>query len=273
MHPSPPTKSPRSALQFALPSSLGPGSDQRAAQLQQYLEGVLGRPVSVVVSQSYEQLGRDVLSGRCDAAWAPPFVCARLEAMGVRMLLRGVRQGSSTYRAALVARRASDLSLQNLNGASVAWSDRDSVGGFLLAHAFLRELGIDPAKTFAKQTFVGSYLAALEAVEAGMADLTSVFASAPHPGRADVTAIEEFLPGRVDSFRVLAFTREAPNDGVAVSMNAAPQAVTDLEKSFLGLHHSASGKALLESCFHMERFEVAPRMGYRALYRVALASL
>ena len=39
------------------------------------------------------------------------------------------------------------------------------------------------------------------------------------------------------------------------------------------LHATEEGKQLLEQCFHAERFELAPRMGYRALYRVALASL
>jgi phosphonate transport system substrate-binding protein len=30
---------------------------------------------------------------------------------------------------------------------------------------------------------------------------------------------------------------------------------------------------VLQECFHADKFELAPRMGYRALYRVALASL
>lgn len=273
MLPSPPPRSPRTALRFALPSSLGPGSDQRAARLQHYLQSALGRELEVVVPSSYEQLGRDVLNGRFDAAWAPPFVCARLEAMGVRVLLRGVRQGSSTYRAAFVTKRDSTLTMETLAGTSVAWSDRDSVGGYLLAQAYLREKGVEPSKTFSRQQFMGSYLAALEAVQAGMVDLTSTFASPARPGKPDVTAVEEFLPGKTQEFRVLAYTQEAPNDGVAVAMTAPAAIVADLEKALLGLHQSEPGRLLLESCFRAERFELAPRMGYRALYRVALASL
>jgi phosphonate transport system substrate-binding protein len=49
--------------------------------------------------------------------------------------------------------------------------------------------------------------------------------------------------------------------------------VTDLEKLFLAMHQSPEGQAVLADCFHAEKFEIAPRMGYRALYRVALASL
>jgi phosphonate transport system substrate-binding protein len=269
----PPQRAPRVNARFALPSSLGTDIDRRAARLQFYLRGALGKDVELIVAPTYEQLARDLLSGRVDAAWAPPFVCARIEAMGVRVLVRGVRSGASTYRAALVCRKDSTLTLDTLAGAHAAWSDRDSVGGYLLALATLREKGVDPAKAFGKQDFVGSYTAALEAVRGGKADLTSVFAPSVKAGLGDVTGIDEVLPGAARDFKVLAFTDEAPNDGVAVAMNAPATLVAELEKALLGLHTTEEGRQLLEQCFHAERFEAAPRMGYRALYRVALASL
>lgn len=268
-----PPRPARAAVRFALPSSLGPDAEQRAARLQFHLRSALAREVDVVVSSTYEQLAREVLGGKLDAAWAPPFVCARIEAMGVRVLMRGVRHGASTYRAALVARQGTSRSVESLEGSTAAWSDRDSVGGYLLVQAFLRERGADPARVFSKQEFLGSYRAALEAVLAGKADVTSVFAPPAKPDEPDATGIEEFLPGRAAEFRVIAFTEEAPNDGVAVAMNAPATLVADLEKALLNLHQTEEGRQLLETCFHAERFQVAPRMGYRALYRVALASL
>ncbi len=272
MLPSPP-RPPRSVFRFALPGTLGQVTDGRAERLRAYLRGALGREVEVVVAASYEQLARDVLGGKVDAAWAPPFVCARIEAMGVRVLVRGVRKGTSTYRAALVCRADSARTLEHLEGSLAAWSDRDSVGGFLLAQAFLREKGFDPAKLFARQEFVGSYQAALEAVLSGKVDLTSVFAPAAKAGTVAQTGLGEFLPGREQEFKVIAFTEEAPNDGVAVAMNAGATVVAELEKALQALPNSEEGKALLAQCFHAERFEPSPRMGYRALYRVALASL
>ncbi len=268
-----PQRPPRATARFALPSSLGPDIDRRAARLQFYLRGALGKDIELVVAPTYEQLARDLLSGRVDAAWAPPFVCARIEAMGVRVLVRGVRNGASTYRAALVCRKDSPLTLETLSGTPAAWSDRDSVGGYLLALASVREKGLDPSKAFGKQDFVGSYKAALEAVLDRKADVTSVFAPSVKAGLGDRTGIGEVLPGREGEFRVLFFTDEAPNDGVAVAMNAPATLVAELEKALLSLHGTEEGKLLLEQCFHAERFETAPRMGYRALYRVALASL
>jgi phosphonate transport system substrate-binding protein len=264
---------PRTTLRFELPSSLGPAAQAHFGQLQSHLTQALGRDTEVVAATDYEHLAKDLISGRVDAAWAPPFVCARIEAMRVRVLVRGVRAGASMYRAALVTRIDSPVSLQTLSSARAAWSDRDSVGGFLLPMAWMREQGLDPTHAFASQVFVGSYRAALEAVLDGAADVTSVFAPVARPGIDDVTGLSDLWPEKTSEFRALGFTDEAPNDGVAVSMSLAPAIVADLERTLLTLQHSASGAAILKECFHADRFELAPRSGYRALYRVALASL
>ena len=266
-------KPPRTHVRFAIPSSLGNDTASRAAQLQAHLSTALGRDTEVVLPATYEQLARELLSGRVDAAWAPPFVCARIEAMGVRVLVRGVRDGASAYRAALLTRKDSNVTLDTLKGTTAAWSDRDSVGGFLLPMAFLRERGLDPAKTFHQQDFVGNYRLALDAVLAGKADLTSIFAPTAKPGAVATTGLAQLWPEQESQFRVLGFTEEAPNDGVAVSMGAASATVTELEKTLLSMHLTPAGAAVLKDCFHADKFELAPRMGYRALYRVALASL
>jgi phosphonate transport system substrate-binding protein len=199
-------------------------------------------------------------------------VCARIEAMGVRVLVRGVRDGASSYRAALVCKASSPLTLEGLSGKTAAWTDRDSVGGYLLPMALLRAKGLDPNKLFAKQELVGSYKAALEAVLSGAADLTSVFAPAGKEGPGK-TGVSQLLPGRESELHVVAFTEESPNDGVAVSMSAPGPLVQELEKMLLSMHEAAAGTQILKETFHADKFEVAQRMGYRALYRVALASL
>jgi phosphonate transport system substrate-binding protein len=233
----------------------------------------LGRLVEVSVAPSYEALAKDLLSGRTDAAWAPPFVCARVEAMGVRVLVRGVRKGASTYRAALICRADSPLKSGNFKGANALWVDRDSVGGYLLAIGYLRAKGHNPTQLLANQDFAGSYRAAVEGVLEGRADVTSIFAPPAVPGKPETTGVDEVAPGRGKDCHVIAFTDEAPNDGVAVSMNLSAELNAGLERTLLSLHESPDGQALLRDIFSAEQFELAPRLGYRALYRVALASL
>ncbi|MGZ3459880.1 MAG: phosphate/phosphite/phosphonate ABC transporter substrate-binding protein [Archangium sp.] len=264
----------RSAFRFVLPPSLGNTlAPERAGHFTAFLERTLGRTVEVRVAASYEALAKELLEGRVDAIWAPPFVCARVEAMGVRVLTRGVRRGRSSYRAALVARAGSGLAVEKLRGTRVAWVDRDSVGGYLLSVAYLKSKGLEPAKTFAAQQLAGSYKAALEAVLAGTADVASIFCPPESTGLTYSEGVEVVLPGRGGAFELIAYTEEAPNDGVPVGTGVVPELVGALERALLGLHESEDGKRLLAEVFAMERFEPAPRMGYRALYRVALASL
>ncbi len=264
---------PRNSVRFAIPASIGAGVQDRVQQLQAYLTKALNKPVEVTAPPTYELLAKELLSGRSDAAWVPPFVCARIEAMGVRVMVRGLRNGASTYRAALVCKREAPLQVDALQGSAAVWSDRDSVAGYLLPQAFLRERGVDPVRVLAKQDFAGSYRACLEAVASGAAQVTSVFAPSAKAAQGERTGVAEVWPENEAAFRVLAYTDESPNDGVAGAMNASAPVLAEIEKVLLGLHQDQGGVGVLKDCFHLERFEVAPRMGYRALYRVALASL
>ncbi|NBD14494.1 MULTISPECIES: phosphate/phosphite/phosphonate ABC transporter substrate-binding protein [Corallococcus] len=266
---------PRHSFRFGLPPSLGSETArERAERLASFLQRALGKLVEVNVATSYETLAKDLLSGRADAAWAPPFVCARMEAMGVRVLTRGVRRGMSSYRSALVGRAGSGLTLEKLKGATAAWVDRDSVAGYLLPSAFLKTQGLEPSRAFVSQQFTGSYHGALEAVLDGRAQVTSVFCPPASTGLSFATGVDDVLgPGMGAKFELLAYTDEAPNDGVPVAMGLPAPLVASLESALLGLQSTPDGQALLRDIFNADRFEVAPRMGYRALYRVALASL
>ncbi len=260
---------PAPPVRFALPPSVGAeAASERAGRLRTYLGAALGQSCEVLVPPSYEALAKDLLAGKVEAAWAPPFVCARIEAMGIRVLVRGVRSGAASYRAALLGRKGEGLKTETLFGKKALWADRDSVGGYLLPLAFLKAKGLDPNRVFSHQGFAGSYRAALEGVLAKFADVTSVFARGN-----EATGLTEVWPEKKDEFEVIAFTEEAPNDGVAVSMSASVAVVDQLERTLLKLHEAPEGQAILKDIFHAERFDAAPRMGYRALYRVALASL
>ncbi|ATB28252.1 phosphate/phosphite/phosphonate ABC transporter substrate-binding protein [Melittangium boletus] len=272
--PAPPPHPARVSFRFGLPPSLGSGpARERAESLTVFLERALRRKVEVGVAASYEALAKDLLAGRADAVWAPPFVCARMEAMGVRVLARGVRRGRSSYRSALVVRAGSGLTLDTLQGRRMAWVDRDSVGGYLLPAAYLKARGQEPGKVFSAQHFTGSYQAALEAVRDGTADVASIFCPPESTGLIYADGVDVVLPGQSGAFELLAYTEEAPNDGVPVGMGVPAEVVGLLERAFLSLHEREDGKRLLEEIFTADRFEPAPRMGYRALYRVALASL
>jgi phosphonate transport system substrate-binding protein len=260
-------------MRFALPPSLGKEPSQaRGERLEHFLSTALDHAWTVVTAESYDALAKDILSGRIDAAWAPPFVCARIEAMGVRVLVRGVRKGASTYRAALLSRADVRVSIERLSGLSALWVDRDSVGGYLLAMAYLKSLGLEPAKTFFAQQFAGSYRAAVEGVIQGKAEVTSIFAPPAQVSTDALAGLDDIAPEHKKAVSAFAVTDESPNDGVAVAMSVQAPIATALEKALLSLQGSPDAE-LLKDVFNAERFEGAPKMGYRALYRVALATI
>lgn len=269
-----PSSAVRNTVRFVLPPSLGePAAHERALQLEQFLTSAVGRPAEVAVARSYEGLTKDLLAGRADLAWAPPFVCARIESMGGRVSLRTVRHGVSSFRSALLSREDKQLTLQTLAGRRAVWVDPDSVGGYLLAIAHLKAQQIDPTKTFFSQEFAGSYRAALESVVEGRADVTSVFAPATAADQPARHGVEEIAPDLASRFAVVDWTDAAPNDGVAVCPSSDGGLVKAVEDVLLALREAPEGGGVLGNVFNAEAFERAPRMGYRALYRVALASL
>jgi phosphonate transport system substrate-binding protein len=199
---------PRSAFRFGLPSALpvapAPGA---TARLTRVLSGIVGREVSVVQLPDYDALTDAVRRGDVDAAWAPPLVAARAEALGARILARPLRRGSVRSRSALLVRADSPLQLETLAGTTAAWVDRASLAGHLLPMAWLRERGLEAAKLFGQQLFLGSYQACLEALLEGEADVAALFA--PPEGHDLRLAVEEVAPGRAADVRVLAWRRRS----------------------------------------------------------------
>jgi phosphonate transport system substrate-binding protein len=260
-------------VRFGVPPSLGSAEAmERAKGFAEHLELAVGAEVALVVARNYRDMSDLLVRGHADAVWAPPFVCARLEAYGMRVAVRGVRAGASTYCAALVCRRPSPSSLEELSGARAAWVDPDSVGGYLLAVSLLKSKGLDPDKTFIGQEFVGSYKAALTAVTAGKADVASIFA-APRAKTSKQTGIVDVLPEQLDAFDVVGHSEESPNDGVVVSPKLEHEQHQALTRALLSMHGTAAGRAVLAHAFRVDSFEVAPSDGYRALYKLAVAAL
>lgn len=256
-------------LRVALPPSYAKLDPEKRLRLEQFLSFATSLHVEAKAAVSYDALAASLLGGEAHLAWAPPFSCARLENAGIPVLVRAVRKGAATYRAALMCQAGVPVHLDKLRGLRAAWVDRESTGGYLLVAGFLKGRGVDLDRTFSSQVFLGSYQAALSAVLDGHADVSSVYAPPAEVGSA--LALDDVLPGKASQLKALAFTDEAPNDGVALAPFTPPVLVRAIEQAFIGAADLPMGPDVLK-LFHAERFEVAPRNGYRALY-LALRAL
>jgi len=261
-----------SAFRFGLPPSL-PAAPVAGAQgrLTRVLSGMVGRPIRLVVVAEYEALTEGLRRGEIDGAWAPPLVAARAEALGARILARPVRRGSVRCRSALLVRSSSAMQLETLGGSTVAWVDRTSLAGHLLALGWLRERGLDPARLFGQQLFLGSYQAVVEALLAGEADLAALFA--PPEGHDLRQAVEEVAPGRSAEVRVLACTMPALHDAWVVAAHVSVAEALRLERGLLSLRELPEGTALLRDVLRAERLERAPELGHRELFGRGLSDV
>lgn len=202
-------------LVFALPPSMGLASIRPIArELADLLSGVGFS--TIWPTRSYAQLEAALASGEAHAAWAPPGVCARAEALGGDILFRAVRGGATAYRAALLCRGERSIDLKRLDAMSgiapirAAWVDPHSLAGYVMPRHYLRERGADLQETF-DETVLGSYQACFDAVLEGDADLTASYVGRRGSGYIDL------LGNAAAELRVLAWTDEIPNDGVVVS--------------------------------------------------------
>lgn len=204
-------------VRFALPSSLGRArAGARSELIKTALEAILAEDVRIELASDYGSLVGLARAGAADLLWTPSVVCARLEPEAAAVY-KTVREGRTTYRSALVARRDARLSTGTLAGKRVAWVDRSSLAGHLLAVEHLRALGLDPAHLFAEERFVGSYPDAVAAVLDGDVDVAAVFVPDQKPEMVDRALGLLVGPARATRLSTLLVTASAPTDAILVT--------------------------------------------------------
>jgi phosphonate transport system substrate-binding protein len=203
-------------LRFLFPPSLGRAkAAARAELLAPALTLALGEPVEIIMATDYLDLEERALAGSAEIVWAPAGVCARI-AHTSRAIYKVVRGGSSTYRAALVARAGGGVSLASTSSLRAAWVDRRSVGGYLLIRAHLIARGIDPELAFKEQRFVGSHPAVIEAILHGEADVGAV--TVPRPDETSAReAIASYVGPSASRLELVTITDEAPTDAIVLT--------------------------------------------------------
>lgn len=215
---------------------------EESAAAFEALSGWLGEHAGVTLERkaaaSYKELAASVREGSSDVAWLPPVVYAWL-AEGVTPLGSIVREGRTTYSAALVVREDSSIQeLADLAKTRAAWVDPWSAAGYVVPRIELARAGIDPAATFATETFHGTHREALLALGRGDCDVAGTYARARDDGGAAVEGAWTDLPDL--HVRVLATFESIPPDVIAVRRNLAP---ADYERALSALRSACTDPA------------------------------
>lgn len=250
-------------FRLGLPPSLGRDPSWALARELAALLDSVGF-TTMVPYRTYEVLEGQLASGAVDVAWCPPIVCARIEAAGGAVLLRGVRNGERTYRSAIVIRGQDSFDLDTIARGKfrprAAWVDRSSVGGHLLARAHLRGLGIELERAFLQQQMLGSYAACLDALLAYETDLSALFLSQ--------RGLEAEWGPRVRRLKVLAITDEAPNDGVVLSPALPPERAQLLREKLTRVLARPAARAQLLAVLNVDDFDEPPPGTYAPLLQL-----
>lgn len=255
------------ALTLLFPPSLGRlKASTRADLLAQTLSRRLGTPVAVHVAESYGALERAVRDGDVALAWAPPSICARIEPRA-RAILKAVRNGRSSFRAAVVCRRTEPVDLARPDTIRAGWVDPLAAAGHLLPLAFLRAHGVDP-DGLAEQRFHGSYRDALLALLGRRCDLAAVYA---HDASEDAARriLAEFVGASEVDLSLVGFTGETPADGLILSPALDPDQADRLVVSLAAVTDGSRGPTPLLELFDAETLVPAGPDDY-AILREAL---
>lgn len=214
---------------------------------------------------TYQELAASVRDGSSDVAWLPPVAYAWL-AEAVNPIGSIVREGKTTYSAAIVVREDSKLeALADLSSARAGWVDPWSASGFVVPRIELARAGMDPAATFQSEAFYGTHRDVLLALSRGACDVAGTYAQVPESGEAAAFGAWSKLEGlRV---RVLATYGPIPTDVIAVRRNLAPDSYERVLGAFRDACVDERGSALVRAVFGGDDLHEGLEPGHEALRR------
>ncbi|MGZ3422253.1 MAG: phosphate/phosphite/phosphonate ABC transporter substrate-binding protein [Polyangiales bacterium] len=242
------------------PSLGGARTNARAELLQTGMSSEIGREVVVRAAETYAELRDAVLSASIELAWAPAAVLAEMQEAHV--VLRSVREGHARYHSALIARSDRHVSMATLSGTRAAWVDPLSVGGHLLAVAWLRSQGIEPTLVFEEEKFLGSHRAVVDAVLDGTADLAAV--SVPSVEDAQLQkSLAFYAGGAAVALEVVGVTDSAPTDALVITTKLSKAEAERIAQCLLPKKGRSPG--FLLTAMEAERLERSELADYREL--------
>lgn len=217
-------------------------------------------PVSCVHPASYAELVGQLERERVQYAWMSPALLVMAgEDIHLRPLLSAVRNNRGEYSSVLfVSASSPHTDLAQLRGATIAWVDHTSAAGYLYPRIQLAARGIDVARFFGEELFVGSHAEVVKAVRDGRAQVGATYAQQPEAGLPITHA--GFVDAAHDwEARVLEWTATIPNDVIAGHGLLDKTAHHAFSTAILALGTTDDGQRLLHNAFAVDRFIATPR--------------
>jgi phosphate/phosphite/phosphonate ABC transporter binding protein len=220
---------------------------------------------------TYRELADALRRGELGIAWMPPIPAIELQDQGAcTALALPSRGGQTSYHAAFIVRRGGPKTLADLKGRRIAWVHRDSASGYLVPRLHLSSLGFDVFHFFSREIFVGSHIAAIDALVTGQVDATVTFCSLDPNGRVITAGWTAPDGSNVRPVDVISTVGPIPNDAVVAS-TLLPASVRGAVTRWL-LHLEERPRKLLAELLHAGDFRVASPTHYESLRHTVRAA-
>ena len=213
-------------------------------EVAKLLQKETGLHFKTSVATSYAAVIEAMGAGKVDIGWLATFsyVLAK-DKYDVELLLVVQRFGSPFYRGQIMVRADSGInSLDNLQGKRFAFVDPASTSGHLYPKTLLLSKGLDPKTFFGKTIFVGSHNAVVLSIYKGEVD-----GGAAYDGSR--AAVAKSYPDVFEKIKVLAYTKEIPNDTVSVRKELPEGLKVKLRNGLKKISDSPKGSKILKRLY------------------------
>ena len=193
--------------------------------LTKYLSDSLGIKLGSLVASSYEDSVEDIGKGIVTIAYMTPstYLSAHKK-YGVKPLVFAVKNGSPTYKSAIIAAKNSAINaIGDIKGKRVAFGAKMSTGSTLVPKAMIKSAGIG-LDSLASYDYLGAHDIVAKAVIEGEFDVGCVMDS----------AAEEYK----DSVKVIAFSDPIPQFPICINANTNKDMENKIKKSFMDISDS-----------------------------------
>ena len=213
-------------------------------EVAELLQKETGLHFKTSVATSYAAVIEAMGAGKVDIGWLATFsyVLAK-DKYDVELLLVVQRFGSPFYRGQIMVRADSGInSLDSLQGKRFAFVDPASTSGHLYPKTLLLSKGLDPKTFFSKTIFAGSHNAVVLSIYKGEVD-----GGAAYDGSR--AAVAKSYPDVFEKIKVLAYTKEIPNDTVSVRKELPEGLKVKLRNGLKKISESPKGSKVLKRLY------------------------
>jgi len=216
------------------------GGEEIAHRLQK----ITGLYFKTSIATSYAAVIEAMGAGKVDIGWLATFsyVLAK-QKYDVDLLLIVVRFGSPFYRGQIITHVDSGIkTLADLKGKKFAFVDPASTSGHLYPKTLLLSKGLNPDRLFSQSLFAGSHNAVILSVLKGEVDAGATYDDA----RA---AVAKTFPEVFTKLRVIAYTKDIPNDTVSARKGLNPAIKQKIKTGLMQLSKTPGGSKVLKRVY------------------------